>query len=123
MPSDDNSDPQGRIFYPTLTQIMNYFFAHYCFYLFIDLLINLFIYLFENKVPEVPENAKMQFHMMTLFVVLGKITLVRYDFLPQGKISDILIRCARNSVLLSLKCLSRLSAVILKDGRPLCCSF
>ena len=37
----------------------------------------LYIYLFENKLPEVPEYAKMQFHMMTLLDVLGKITWVR----------------------------------------------
>ena len=33
--------------------------------------------------------------MMTLLDVLGKIAWVRLDFLSQGKISDILIRCAR----------------------------
>ena len=38
----------------------------------------------------------MQFYMMTLVDVLGKIAWVRYDFLSQGKISDILIRCVRN---------------------------
>ena len=38
----------------------------------------------------------MQFHMMTLLDVLGKIALVRSDFLSQGKISDTLIRCARS---------------------------
>ena len=52
-------------------------------------------YLFQNKLPEVPEYAKMQFHMMTLLEVLGKIAWVRLDFLSQGKISDILIKCAR----------------------------
>ena len=32
---------------------------------------------FLNKLPEVPEYAKMQFHMMTLLDVLGKIAWVR----------------------------------------------
>ena len=31
----------------------------------------------------------MQFHMMMLRDILGKIAWVRYDFLSQGKISDI----------------------------------
>ena len=35
-------------------------------------------YLFNlSKLPEVPEYAKMQFRMMTLLDVLGKIALVR----------------------------------------------
>ena len=37
----------------------------------------------------------MQFHMMALLDVLGKIAWVKEDFLSHGKISDILIRCAR----------------------------
>ena len=37
----------------------------------------------------------MQFHKMTLLDVLGKIARVRLDFLSQGKILDILIRCTR----------------------------
>ena len=37
----------------------------------------LFIYLFKNTLPEVPEYAKMQFHMMMLLDVLGKIAWVR----------------------------------------------
>ena len=50
-----------------------FFFAHHCFYL----IIYIFIYLFQNKLPEVIEYTKMQFHMMTLLDVLGKIALVR----------------------------------------------
>ena len=37
----------------------------------------LFIHLFLNKLPEIPEYATMQFHMMTLLDVLGKIAWVR----------------------------------------------
>ena len=36
--------------------------------------------------------------MMTLLDVLGKIAWVRSDFLSQGKISDILIPCARKAL-------------------------
>ena len=36
-----------------------------------------FTYLFQNKLPEFPEYAKMQFHMMTLLDVLGKMAWVR----------------------------------------------
>ena len=35
------------------------------------------IYLFLTKLAEVPENAKMQFHMVTLLDVLGKIAWLR----------------------------------------------
>ena len=64
-----NGDPEGRIFlsYPLSTRIMDSF---SCSPLF------LFIYLFYNKLPEVPEYAKMQFHM-TLLDVLGNIAWVR----------------------------------------------
>ena len=55
------------------------------------------VYVLKKKLPEVPEYSKMQFYMMTLLDVLGKIAWVRSDFLSQGKISDILIRCARNT--------------------------
>ena len=51
-------------FYPTLTRIMDSFSCSPQV---------LFIYLFKNKLAEVPEYAKMQFHMMTLLDVLGKI--------------------------------------------------
>ena len=62
-----NSDPEGRIFlsYPHTN---NGFFY---------LLTTVFIYLFLNKLPEVPEYTKMQFHMMMLLDVLGKIEWVR----------------------------------------------
>ena len=51
----------------------------------------LFIYLsIFLKLTEVSELAKVQFHMMALLDVLAKII-----FLSKGKISDILIRCAR----------------------------
>ena len=62
-----NGDPEGRIFlsYP---QTNNEFFF---------LLTTVFIYLFQNNLPEVPEYAKMQFHMMALLNVLGKIAWVK----------------------------------------------
>ena len=37
----------------------------------------LFVYLFQNKFPEVPKYAKMQFDIMTLLDVLGKIAWVK----------------------------------------------
>ena len=51
----------------------------------------LFIYFFLNKLPEVPEYAKMQFHMATLLEVLVN--------LSQGKISDILNQREREGCL------------------------
>ena len=61
-----NADPEGRIFlsYPHTNN--GFFF----------LLTTVFIYLFLNKLPEVPEYAKMQFHMIDLLDVLGKIAWV-----------------------------------------------
>ena len=56
--------PRNGFCFPTLTLIL--FLAHQCFYLFIYLL-------FSNELPEVSEYARMQFHMMTLLDVLGKI--------------------------------------------------
>ena len=56
--------PRDGLFYPTHTRIMYSFLAHHCFNLFI------------NKLPEIPEYAKMQFHMMTLLDALGKIARV-----------------------------------------------
>ena len=41
----------------------------------------LFINFFWNKLPEVPEYAKIQFHKMTILDVLGKIAWVREDIL------------------------------------------
>ena len=51
-----NGDPRDGFFYPTLTRIMDSFSCSP---------LMLFIYLFKKKLPEVPEYAKMQFHMMT----------------------------------------------------------
>ena len=45
--------PRDGFFYPTLTRVMDSFSC-----------LPLFFFLFENKLPEVPEYAKMQFHMM-----------------------------------------------------------
>ena len=66
-----NSDPEGQMFlsYPhmnngfffLLNTVFNYFF---------------FIIIFSKNLPEFPEYAKMQFHMMTLLDVLGKIACV-----------------------------------------------
>ena len=66
-----NGDPEGRIFlsYP---HTKNRFFS-----LLTTVFIHSFIYLFYNKLPEVPEYAKVQFHMMTLLDVLVKIAWVR----------------------------------------------
>ena len=60
-------------FYPTLTLILDSF---SCSPLFLYIFIH-FFYLFQNKLPEVPKYAKMQFHMMTLLDVLDKIPWVR----------------------------------------------
>ena len=70
-----NGDPEGRIFlsYPHMNN--GFFF----------LLTPIFIYLYKNKLPEVPDYAKMQFHMMTLLDVLDKIAWVRLDFYPMVK--------------------------------------
>ena len=61
-----NGDSERRIFqsYPHTNN--GFFFS--CTTVFIYL----FIYLFKNKIPEVPEYANMQFHRMTLLDVLGK---------------------------------------------------
>ena len=60
-----NGDHEGRVFlsYPHTNN--GFFF----------LLTTVFIYLFQNKLPEVPEYAKKQFHMMTLLDVLGNTTI------------------------------------------------
>ena len=91
-----NGDPEGRILLSCPHRNNGFFFL---------IIIVFFIYLYKNKLPEVPEYAKMKFHMMTLLDVLGKISWVRNDFLSQGKISDILIRCARKNLSLSLSLL------------------
>ena len=84
-----NGDPEGRIFLFHPHTNNGFFF----------LLTTVFIYLFQTKISGVLKYAKMQFHMMTLLDVLGNIAWVSSDFLSRGKISDILIRCARKNVL------------------------
>ena len=66
-----NRSPEGQIFlsYPHMN---NGFF-----FLLTTVFIYLSILLFQNKLPEVPEYAKMQFHMMTLLDILGKKTWIR----------------------------------------------
>ena len=64
-----NGDPEGRIFYPTLTRIMDSFSC--------SLLFFFYLFIFLNKLQDVPEYAKMPFSMMTLFDVLGKKTWAR----------------------------------------------
>ena len=62
-----NGDSEGRIFLSNPHTNNGFpFLAHHC-----------FIFLIYNKLPEDPEYAKMQFHMMTLLDVLGKIAWVR----------------------------------------------
>ena len=68
-----NDDPEDRFFYLTLTRMMDYFSCSSLF-LFIYLHICLFVLI---KLPEVPEYAKLQFHMMTLLDVLRRIAWVR----------------------------------------------
>ena len=58
-----NGDPKGRGFLSFPHTNNGFFF----------LLTTVFIYLFKYKLPEVPEYAIMQFHMMALLDVLGKI--------------------------------------------------
>ena len=62
-----NGDPEGWIFlsYPHTNNGLFF------------LLTTVFIYLFQNKLLEVPEYAKMQLHMMTLLDILGKVAWVR----------------------------------------------
>ena len=45
--------PRDRFFYPTLTRIIDSFSSSPLFFIF------------QNNLPEVPEYAKMQFHMAT----------------------------------------------------------
>ena len=62
-----NGDPEGRI-------VLSYPHTNNGFFF---LLTTVSIYVFIlNKLTEVPEYAKMQFHRMTLLDVLGKITWV-----------------------------------------------
>ena len=71
-----NGDREGRIFLSCPHTNNGFFFllTTVFIYLFIYFL---FIYLFENKLPEVPEYAKVQFQMMTLRDGLGEIAWVR----------------------------------------------
>ena len=63
-----NGDPEGRI-------VLSYPHTNNGFFF---LLTTVFIYLsIYNTLPEVPEYAKMQFHMMSLLDVLGMIAWVR----------------------------------------------
>ena len=67
-----NGDPEGRV--QSYSHTNNGLFL---------LLTTVFIYSFNyyfllNKFPEVPEYAKMQFHMRTLLDFLRKIAWVRY---------------------------------------------
>ena len=67
--------PRDGFFYLTLTRIMDSISYSPLFYLYIY---SFFFFFFEKRLPEVPECAfKMQFHMMTLLDVLGKIAWVR----------------------------------------------
>ena len=75
-----DGDFEGRIF-------LSYPHTHHRFFFLPPLF--LFSYLSKNRLPEVSEYAQMQFHMITLLFVLGKIAWVRSDFLSQGKILDI----------------------------------
>ena len=80
-----NGDPEGRIFLSFPNTNSGFFF----------LLTTVFIYYFFmyfkiSFQKSLNTSAKMQFHMVTLLDVLAKIAWV-----SQGKISDILIRCAR----------------------------
>ena len=73
-----NGDPEGRIFltYPHTNNGL-FFLLTTVFFIYLSISLScLSIYVFQNKLPEVPEYAKMQFHMMTLLDVLGKIAWV-----------------------------------------------
>ena len=57
-----NGDPEGRIFLSDPHTNNGFYF----------LLTTVFYIFFQNKLLEVPEYAKMQFHMIPLLDVLGK---------------------------------------------------
>ena len=61
-----NGKPEGRIFL-THPHTNNGFFF----------LLTTVLFYFLDKLPEVPEYAKMPFHMMTLLDVLGEIAWTR----------------------------------------------
>ena len=52
---------------------------------------------FKIRFQKSLNTLRCNFHMMMLLDVLGKIAWVRSDFLPMGKISDILIWCEENN--------------------------
>ena len=64
-----NGDPDRRIFLSYPHTNIGFFFLLTTVFIHLPV----YIYLFENKPPEVPEYTKMQFHMMTLLEFLGKI--------------------------------------------------
>ena len=49
-----NGDPEGQIYYPTLTRILDSFYWSS-------------LFLFKSKLPEIPEYAKILCNMMTSF--------------------------------------------------------
>ena len=69
-----NGDPEGRVFLSCSHPTNGFFYTHMNNGFFFLLTIVFLIYLL---LPEVTEYAKMQFHMMTLLDVLGKIAWVR----------------------------------------------
>ena len=70
-----NIDPEGQIFLSFPHTNNGFFFLLTT--VFIYLFIYSFMYSFQNKLPEIPEYDKMQFHMMSLLDVRSKIAWVR----------------------------------------------
>ena len=64
-----NGDPEGRDF----SFFLSYSHTNDGFFF---LLTSFYFFMFYNKIPDVPEYAKLQFHMMTLLDILGKIAWV-----------------------------------------------
>ena len=64
-----NGDPEGRNFlsYPYMNNGLS----------FLLTTVLIFLHIFFKKLPEVPEYAKMQFHILTLLDALGKIAWLR----------------------------------------------
>ena len=61
-----NGDPEGQIFLSKPHMNNGFFF------LLTTVFIYLFVCLFQNKLQDVSEYAKMQFHIITLLGILGK---------------------------------------------------
>ena len=60
-----NGDPEGQIFYPTLTRIMDSFLAHHCFFFTF-----LFIYLFDHILICIRACvSSLTDHMCDIFIV------------------------------------------------------